>query len=35
MEIKDDKPSKKLQKFEEGYKEMLWQASQDNDSVEY
>jgi len=35
MEIKDDKPSKKLQKFEEGYKGMLWQASQDNDSVEY
>lgn len=35
MEGKDNKPSKKLQKFEEGYKETLFQASRDSDSVEY
>jgi hypothetical protein len=35
MERKDNKPSKTLQKFEEGYKEMLCQAFQDSDSVEY
>lgn len=35
MERKDNKPSRTLRKFEEGYKETLFQASRDSDSVEY